>query len=647
VKIPRQKYPAFRFIRFGGYSHPQKFVMRTISLNSAPYFVALGSVLLTGDISEGCTNILVSKGASADGSTHIAYNADSGNLYGTLGHYPATKNNTADSKRRIWDWDGAFYLGEIPEVSETYNVVGNVNEHGLIIGETTFGGLPSLDGHGSTAIMDYGSLIWVTLQRAKSAREAIRTMDSLCQKYGYASDGESFSIADPNEVWLMELIGKGKEKGAVWVASKVPEGYVGSTANQARTQTWDWTDTNGTSVMWASDVVDFAVKQNLYPATSQKEDFSFSDIYDPATFGGVRLGEARVWNIFNKINDDMHSYLDYAQGYNLTNRMPLFVEAKQALSVNDTMNLMRTHFEGTWFDNEGVITDDVGAQSGNSPYRWRPLEWSSGGNGYVNERTVGVQQTAWAFVAQSRSTMPDPMKAVFWFAPDDSSTAVRIPLYGGATKIPPSFGDRVGQEPDAAVPYGVAGDAYNMNLESAFWVYNLVANIAYGERYKDVFPLIQAEISKYQSKFFAEVARVDKEAAELYQKNASAAVEMITKFGVDTGEQMTKDWLKFWMYLFATTRDGFTVTPSTGKLCDVHGPVKNLKGCFSRLDPTATTSGYTDAWYKRMITLPSNKEKYHVPKSIGDDEDAHKRKVALAEGKDVYNAYRQSMWKSK
>eukprot|EP00750_Incisomonas_marina_P012629 INCI17126.2.p1 GENE.INCI17126.2~~INCI17126.2.p1 ORF type:complete len:622 (+),score=107.48 INCI17126.2:144-2009(+) len=600
------------------------------------------TALLSGDcVVDGCTNILVSSGASADGSTQIAYNADAGNLYGSLGHYPAA-THASNATRRIWDWDGAFFLGEIPEVEQTYNVVGNVNEHGLIIGETTFGGLASLDGHGSSAIMDYGSLIWVTLQRAKTAREAIKLMDELCQTYGYASDGESFSIADPNEVWLMELIGKGKEQGAVWVASKVPEGYIGSTANQARTQTWDWTDTNGTNVMWAPDVVDFAVKKGLYPATAKKEDFSFSDIYDPPTFSGVRLGEARVWNLFTQINDGMGQYLDYAQGYNLTNRMPLFVKPKSKLSANDTMQLMRTHFEGTWFDNEGIITDDVGAQSGNSPYRWRPLTWTSGGSGYVNERTVGVQQTAWTMLAQSRASMPDPMKALLWFAPDDSSTAVRTPLYGGAAAIPPSFGDPIGQEPGAAVSYGAKGDAFHVSLDSAFWVYNLVANAAYGERYKDVYPLIQERIAQIQGYYFDEVAKMDQEASDLYKKDPSAAVAAITKFGVESGQAITKAWLEFWMELVARTRDGFTITASKGKLCDVSAPVDQLKGCFSRLDPVATTSGYSDAWYARMIANPANKAKYHVP--AGQEptiSEESLRKVAIMEGKDVYTAYRQ------
>jgi dipeptidase len=296
--------------------------------------------------------------------------------------------------REIWDWDDSVYLGSIPEANHTFNVIGNINEHGLIIGETTFGGNHTLDGHGSSAIMDYGSLIWVTLQRAKTAREAIHMMDALCQEYGYESDGESFSVADQNEVWLMELIGKGKEKGAVWVASRVPEGFVGSTANQARTRQFVQTDPD--NVLFAKDVVTFAQSKGLYPKDAPAADFSFCDAYDPLTFTGARLAEARVWNLFRQIGgaEAMDPYLDYAQGTNLTNRMPLFVKAAKKLSVNDTMWNMRTHFENTWFDNEGVVRADVGAGPGNSPYRWRPLTWKIDGDTYVNERTIGVQQVS-------------------------------------------------------------------------------------------------------------------------------------------------------------------------------------------------------------------------------------------------------------
>lgn len=353
--------------------------------------LAWWSLCLCAVAVQACTNILVSKGASADTSTQIAYNADSGSLYGSLSHYSASKPPPG-TQRMVWDWDDSVFLGTIPEANETFNVVGNMNEHGLIIGETTFGGLEALDGHNHGHIMDYGSLIWITLQRAKTAREAIQLMDTLCTLYGYASDGESFSLADREEVWLMELIGKGPEKGAVWVAQRVPDGYVGSTANQARIRTFPRDDED---CIYAHDVVDFAREKGLYPNHADDKSFSFSDVYDPVTFTGARLAEARVWNLFRAIAGPqlMDPYLDYATGQNLSHRMPLFVPAKSKLSVNGTMWLMRTHFEGTWFDNTGLVRPDVGAGSGNSPYRWRPLSWSDSSTGkkYVNERTIGTQ----------------------------------------------------------------------------------------------------------------------------------------------------------------------------------------------------------------------------------------------------------------
>jgi len=458
--------------------------------------------------------------------------------------------------------------------------------------------------------MDYGSLIWVTLQRAKTAREAIQIMDNLCQTYGYASDGESFSIADANEVFLMELIGKGKYgKGAVWVAFKVPEGFVGSTANQARIRTFP---RDSADVLYSKDVVTFAQEVGLYPKDADAQDFSFSDIYDPVTFTGVRLGETRVWNLFNQIGgpEVMAPYLDYAQGKNLSNRMPLFVEAKHPLSVNDTMWHMRTHFENTWFDNRGIQRPDVGAGSGNSAYRWRPLVWSHEGKHYVNERTIGVQQTAWNFVAQSRGWLPKEVSGIIWWAPDDSATAVRIPVYACSTRIPPSFGDPIGQEPAAKTAYGPKADAFEMSLDSAFWVWNLVANIAYGERYADTYPLIQAEINKYESRFFTQVAQQDKIAAKMVEDGKSTeAVELMTVFSVSTGEQMTKDWRTFWMRLFSRTRDGFTTIAPTTPTCRP-GQKEN---CTSRPLPSCQETGYTDAWYQRMVSDSDNAEHYRVP----------------------------------
>lgn len=304
-------------------------------------------ILLLSTVTEACTNILVSRGASVDDNTMVTYNADDVNLYGSLGHFPAA-DHAPDAQREIWDWDDAVYLGSIPEAPRTYNVVGNVNEHGLIIAETTFGGLQELDGHGTGAIMDYASLIWVTLQRARTAREAIALMDKLVQQYGYASDGESFSVADGDEVWLLEMIGKGSyETGALWVAMRVPEGLISATANQARIRTFPRDDPD--NCLYSADLVSFAQRIGLYPPSAPPEDFSFSDVFDPLTFSGARHGEARVWTLFMSVTDGaVSSHASYAAGADLTNRMPLFVRPSHQLSAKETIELMRTHGEETF-----------------------------------------------------------------------------------------------------------------------------------------------------------------------------------------------------------------------------------------------------------------------------------------------------------
>lgn len=394
-------------------------------------------------------------------------------------------------------------------------------------------------------------------------------------------------------------------------ASRVPEGSICSHANQARTRTFALSDPD--NVKYAKDVVTFAQSQGLYPATGKPEDFSFSDVYDPVTFGGARLAEARVWNIFHLVTDGgMAGYLDYAQGYNLTNRMPLFIKVPAQLTVNDTMFLMRTHFENTWFDNEGVQRADVGAQSGNSPYRWRPLEWKFEGKAFVNERTVGVQQTAWTFLAQTRSWLPGPISGINWFAPDDSSTAVRAPFYSSITKISAAFGGRDGQEPAAGVSYAVDADAYHMSMDSAFWVYQLVANLAYGERYRDAYPLIQDKINELQGTFFKETAEVDAKATKLYATDPAAAVAYLTNYSVTTADQLVVDWRNFWMFLFSRFRDGFTTVLSDTPRCTPG----QKKGCTSRLVPDCQETGYSAEWYARVLAEGQNAEHYAAPTNV-------------------------------
>lgn len=371
-------------------------------------------------MASGCSNLLVSKGATADGSVIVTYNSDDMGLFGSLDLRPRATHKPGEN-RSIWDWDGQYYTGQIPEVPVTLNVVGNVNEVGVMLVETTFGGRSDCDGGGTGAIMSYGDLMFTTLTRATSAREAITIMDALMQTYGYESSGESFGVADSEEVWLMEVIGKGNHEpshGSVWVASRVPDGSVGATANQARTTTFRQDDP--ANVLFSADVISFARSIGAY--SGPDADFNFREAYDPISFSGCRFAEARVWNLFNEVCAEcVAGHLDYAQGRNTSNAMPLFVPASKKLTFDDVKLAMRTHFEGTYFDNTGLVRPDVGAESGNSPYRFRPLTWASGGKTYLNERTVAVQQSGWAFIAVSRGWLPPPIRAVEWFAPDEVS----------------------------------------------------------------------------------------------------------------------------------------------------------------------------------------------------------------------------------
>ena len=591
---------------------------------------------------------MVGRGASAANATLYAYNADEGALYGSLGHYPATSGNPPGATRDVWDWDSSTYLGTIPEAAATLAVSGNANEAGLVIGETTFGGLEQLAGYGHGHVIDYGSLIWITLQRAQTALEAIETMDALVSEHGYASGGESFTIVGPDgNAWLLELIGKGKERGAVWVAVRVPERAVLAHANQARTRTFLAARADGAppcatlaqaramggaereelACLYAADVVDFAVAQGLYPATAPAEDFDFSAVYDPLTFGGVRHGDARVWDIYRRlVPAEMAEYEQYARGANITGaRIPLFVYPDEPLGIEDAMALMRTRFEGTWFDMGGERRADVGAGPGNAAYRRRPLSWESGGSAYVNERPVGVQQTAWNFLAVVRPSLPPPLRALLWWAPDDSASALRVPVYGGATRVPYNFRDAVGQDPAAAATPAPIADAFHMSMDSAFWVWNLVASFSYGARGAQAYARIAKACVGFQAELLARADKTDEEAVAMWEDGAfDAAVEHVTAFmdkaGADAFDRWTKvrarapaptlqgcararalrsararsfarahmpapaDFLRtrirpqLFYELFSSTRDGFSFSEADVPQC---GPGET-KGCTSR-----------------------------------------------------------------
>lgn len=573
------------------------------------FFLPLVLVIVIALIAyvNGCSNIIVSSGASLDSSTIVAYNADSSTLYGSLYHYPAA-DHAAGSMRDIFDWDSGVYLGQIKEVEHTYNVVGNSNEYGLIIGETTFGGIEVLQEQKGAKI-DYGSLIWVTLQRSRTAREAIETLGGLMKQYGYASEGESFSIIDQNEAWVMEIIGKGEyELGAVWVAVRIPEGYVTAHANQARIQTFPLNDPE--NCLYSPDVVSFARKIGLYSETASDAEFSFSDVYDPVSFSGARICDARVWSFFGSImgSEWASQYEDYAYGYNLTNRMPLFVKPAKKISVKDTMGHMRNHYEGTSLDMTGKTFSDVGAIYANAPVRSHPLSWSSKINPdgtssstpvtYTHERPIATTQTGWNFVAQSRRWMPRELAALFWFGVDDSSTTVRFPIYGSATRVPQSFAGHGAQD-------GVTPPMMTFSLQSAFYVFNLVANWAYS-RWDLIYPEVLAQITTREEKFMSQINEVDSVALKLYnEKGPSAAVEYVTSFSEEAGNSLVKDWVNFFGELFVKYRDGYVITRDSSK--------QNC-GCSS------ANAYYPQDWYDRIVKESKGHFYYGNPNGVSQSQ---------------------------
>lgn len=549
-------------------------------------------------LSSACSNIIVSPGASVDGSSIISYNADSGSLYGSLYHYPAG-DHPSGTMRNIYDWDSGAFLGQIPEVPHTYNVVGNMNEFGLVIGETTFGGAADLQSQPG-AIMDYGSLIWVTLQRATNARSAIKLMGELMATNGYASEGESFSIGDPNEVWIMELIGKGAyEMGAVWVARRVPDGYITGHANQARITTFPMDDPD--NCIYSPDVVSFARSIGLYPASHEEAsdaDFSFSDVYDAVTFSGARFCEARVWTFFSAIMgpDFASQYQDYAQGYNLTNRMPLWVQppAAHSLSLANVSQFMRDHYENTWFDMTGTREPDAGAMDWMSPQRIHPLTWSYNGLGYVNERPIATQQTGWNFVAQSRANVAAPLAGLLWFGVDDSSTTVHFPIYGSATRVPLAFAGQGAQD-------GVTTPILEFSMDNAFSVFNLMANWVY-QRWDAMYPEVYDKILAIETGYAASIVALEKEATDLLKKdnnNIDIVIELLTAFSETTGNALVKEWGAFFGSIFMKYRDGYVITPN---------PEMAACGCDVGSAP------YSNQWYGRIVT--DTGDRYLDPTSV-------------------------------
>ena len=483
-----------------------------------------------------CTNFLVGKDASVDGSTMISYAADSYALYGFL-HFAPAADHPAGAMRQVDDWDTGKPLCSIPQVPHTYNVVGNMNEHQLTIGETTWGGRPELEsGEG----IDYGSLIYIALERCKTAREAIQCMTDLVAEYGYASSGETFSIADPNEVWLLELIGKGKvEKGAVWVATRVPDDCIAAHANQARFTTINFKDK--ANWMWSKDVVSFARKQGYFEG--KDKDFNFQEAYAPYDFSGLYVCEARVWSFFRHFSDDMDKYLDFASGKTFVEtggkyageRMPLYIKPNHKVSAQELKDCMRDQYEGTPLD----ITQGPDAGPWNSKLRYGSLGFKLDSVQYWFERPIATQQTAWSFVAQMRGYEGANAGGIFWFGVDDAASTVYVPIYSTITEVPECFKEG-------------NGDMYNYSPTSAWWTYNIVANWAY-TKYSAMMPDIKKVQTAWEDKFNAQVAVVDEAVADLSAADKSA---WLTKYSILQAEDSHKAWQQLCIYLFTKYLDG-------------------------------------------------------------------------------------------
>ena len=474
-----------------------------------------------------CTNVIITKGASKDGSTLVTYAADSHYLFGELYYHPAA-DWKAGSLLKVYDWDSGKYLGDIDQVPHTFQTVGNMNEKQVIITETTWGGREELmDRRGR---IDYGSLIYIALQRASTAREAISIIVDLANEYGYASEGETFSIADKNEAWIMELIGKGTnirngvntDKGIVWVALRVPDGAICAHANQARIGAFPLNDPD--NCLYAKDVISLARRKGYFDGPD--EEFSFKKAYGPADFGTVRGCDSRVWSAFNILSGGWFSYydadgkavtrdasdfLDYAMGYNLDGDLPLFIYPREKVSVKAVADVMRDHYEGTPMD----MTQDIGAGGNALPYRWRPMEYKAEGGTYLNERAIATQQTGFWMVGQARDYIPDEVGGILWFGTDDAATSYVTPIYTSTSKVPECF--RVGN-----------GDLLHYSPTSSFWVNNRISNACY-KMYNIMAPHVRKKIDAFETDQMERKTRsVDSTAVAMYNEIAEKLLDKIS-----------------------------------------------------------------------------------------------------------------------
>lgn len=510
-----------------------------------------------------CTNLLAGKLATVDGSTMITYAADSYNLFGSLYHYPA-RTYPEGTMLDIYEWDTGKYLGKIKQATQTWSVIGNMNEYQVSIAETTFGGREELID--TTGIIDYGSLMYIALQRSRTAREAIRVMTSLVEEYGYYSSGESFSIADPNEVWIMEMIGKGpRNKGAVWVAMRIPDDCIAAHANQARITTFPFDDKN--NCLYAPDVIAFAREKGYF--NGRNKDFSFSDVYAPLDYGALRACEARVWSFFRQASTGMDKYQAYISGES-AERMPLWVKPARKMSVQDFKTFMRDQYEGTDLD----ITKGVGAGFYGSKLRLSPLSFKLDGETYYHERPIATQQTGFSFVAQMRNWLPAYIGGILWFGVDDARFNIYAPMYCGINSVPDCYSE-------------TNGSLLEYSPTSAFWIFNQVSNYAYG-KYSLMIDDVKNTQQHWESNFRTLIPSIDKTALDLPEK---AAREFLTTFSHSQAENSTRAWKRLGEYLLVKHLDGVVKKEENGKF------LMNDK----KIPPGVIRPGYPEEVLRQMV----------------------------------------------
>ena len=539
---------------------------------------ALMAVAMLGSVSEAeaCSNFIVGKKASVDGSVMCSYSADDYGMFQNLCHYPAAKHAKGEM-RKIFDWDSNKYYGEIPEAAETYSVIGNINEWQVTIGETTYGGREEMVD--STGIMDYGSLIYVALQRSKTAREAIKVMTTLANTYGYNSGGETFTICDPNEAWIMEMMGKGAgSKGVVWVALRIPDDAICAHANQSRIGKFNMKDKK--NVMYAKDVVSFARSKGWFKG--KDADFSWKMAYAKPDFSGRRFCDARAWSMLNHFYD-MSPYLDWALGKNPDAQdMPLWVVPNKKVSVKDVENVMRDHYEGTPLS----VADgsDIGGGIWEMPYRPTPLMYKVDGKQYFNERPVSTQQSGFVFVSQMRSWLPREIGGVFWFANDDANMAAFTPVYCSMTERPECY-----NTPGA--------DALHFSKKNAYWVCNMTSNMVY-PRYSLMFPTLKEVRDSLDNSYFAAQAGVEKKAQELYAQNPQAAVKYLNDYSVEKAQQMLARWNQLFEFMVVKYND-MIIKPT-----DKNGTFKKTP---YGLGATPVRPGYPEKFAKQLVKQSGDK----------------------------------------